>query len=50
MIGKNVSHYRILEHHGGGTEVVYRAQDLKLHRLVELKFVPADFTCYFSTK
>ena len=51
MEGQTISHYRVLSEIGrGGMGIVYKAEDVRLHRPVALKFLSQELTRDFDAK
>ena len=51
MEGQTISHYRVLSEIGrGGMGIVYKAEDIRLHRPVALKFLSQELTRDFDAK
>ena len=51
MIGRSLSHYKVLEKIGeGGMGEVYLAKDIKLNRKVAIKILPADMAASHERK
>jgi len=43
VIGQTLSQFRVIEKLGGDIGVAYKAEDIRLHRFVVLKFLPEQF-------